>query len=247
MTEEPRELLNLVCEDFREMFPNRAENYCCTGGGGAMSMAEYTPQRLKSASVKAEQLKATGASVVVTSCHNCVDGLTDLIRHYKLDMKVAQLVNLVSEALVMEERVPVPARALPLSGYRVVVADDEPDQLLYLSTILEDNGATVFTAETSDEALELVLKEKPDLLTLDLAMPGRAVTEVYEILRKRPELSDLKICIISGRPEMRKTIYARTEVPPDGYMDKPVGEEHLVKGLRKILELSEEKERESLN
>jgi Fe-S oxidoreductase len=105
--EEPRELLQLVCEDFREMYPNRAENYCCTGGGGAMSMSEYTPLRLKSGKVKAEQLKATGATTVVTSCHNCVDGLTDLIRHYKLGMKVTQLVNLVANALVIEPK-PVP-------------------------------------------------------------------------------------------------------------------------------------------
>jgi Fe-S oxidoreductase len=102
--EEPRELLNLVCTDFREMYPNRAENFCCTGGGGAMSMSEYTPRRLKSAKIKAEQLKATGAKVVVTSCHNCVDGLTDLIRHYKLGMEVTQLVNLVSNALVVPQR-----------------------------------------------------------------------------------------------------------------------------------------------
>jgi Fe-S oxidoreductase len=100
--EEPRELLNLVVSDFREMYPNRAENYCCTGGGGAMSMSEYTPNRLKSGKVKAEQLKATGAKIVVTSCHNCVDGLTDLIRHYKLDMQVTQLVNLTANALIVE-------------------------------------------------------------------------------------------------------------------------------------------------
>ena len=65
-----------------------------------MSMSEYTPRRLKSGKIKADQLKATGAKYVVTSCHNCVDGLTDVIRHYKLDMKVTQLVNLVAEALV---------------------------------------------------------------------------------------------------------------------------------------------------
>ncbi len=100
--EEPRELLDLVVADFREMYPNRAENYCCTGGGGAMSMAEYTPQRLKSARIKAEQLQATGARIVATSCHNCVDGLTDLIRHYKLGMQVTQLVNLVAIAAIVE-------------------------------------------------------------------------------------------------------------------------------------------------
>ncbi|NIO27746.1 MAG: 4Fe-4S dicluster domain-containing protein [Candidatus Latescibacteria bacterium] len=101
--EEPRELLNIVCTDVREMYPNRAENYCCTGGGGAMSMSEYTPLRLKSAKIKADQLKDTGAEIVVTSCHNCVDGLTDLIRHYKLGMEVTQLVNLVANALVIEK------------------------------------------------------------------------------------------------------------------------------------------------
>ncbi|MBI5055057.1 MAG: (Fe-S)-binding protein [Nitrospirae bacterium] len=101
LTEEPRELLNYVVGDFREMYPNRAENYCCTGGGGAMSMSEYRPRRLQSAIVKAKQLEATGAKYVVTSCHNCVDGLNDVIKHYNLDMKVTQLVNLVSNALVL--------------------------------------------------------------------------------------------------------------------------------------------------
>ena len=72
-----------------------------------MSMSEYTPQRLKSAIIKADQLKATGVKVVVTSCHNCVDGLTDVIRHYKLGMKVTQLVNLTANALVIPERVVV--------------------------------------------------------------------------------------------------------------------------------------------
>ncbi len=147
--EEPRELLNLVCTDFREMYPNRAENYCCTGGGGAMSMGEYTPRRLKSAEVKANQLRETGAKIVVTSCHNCVDGLSDLIKHYKLDMEVTQLVNLVAEALVPPEKaVPVeePKAAATLKGYKILVVDDEPDTLTYLTTVLEDNEATTLQA-----------------------------------------------------------------------------------------------------
>jgi Fe-S oxidoreductase len=101
--EEPRELLNLVCTDFREMYPNRAENYCCTGGGGAMSMSEYSARRLKSAKIKADQLSATGAKIVITSCHNCVDGLFDVIKHYRLEMKVKQLVDMVASALVVPE------------------------------------------------------------------------------------------------------------------------------------------------
>jgi Fe-S oxidoreductase/CheY-like chemotaxis protein len=255
ITEEPRELLELVCEDFREMYPNRAENFCCTGGGGAMSMSEYTPNRLKSGSVKAEQLKATGAAAVVTSCHNCVDGLADVIRHYELGMEVTQLVNLVANALVIEDKVSapveetVPAEAvvsvaktdgLPLTGKVLLVADDEPDQVDYLSTVFEDNGAKVLQAKNGDEALELARKEKPDLLTLDLGMPGRDVGEVYETLRSDPDTADLKICIITGRPELRRLIYDRSVSKPDGYLDKPVDEERLVFNIRKIFEVAHE-------
>ncbi|MFH1922771.1 MAG: response regulator, partial [Planctomycetota bacterium] len=240
--EEPRELLKLVCTDFREMYPNRAENYCCTGGGGAMSMSEYTPRRLKSGVIKANQLKETGAKVVVTSCHNCVDGLTDVIRHYKLGMEVTQLVNLVANALVIEEKVAVPAvpEALPLAGRKLVVADDEPDQVAFLATVFEDHGATVFQATNGDEALQIARREKPDLLTLDLAMPGRDVGEVFEMLRRDPETNGLKICVITGRPELRKLIYDRSVRPPEGYLDKPVTEETLLRGVRKILEVSHE-------
>ena len=244
MFEEPREVLNLVVTDFREMYPNRAENYCCTGGGGAMSMSEYTPQRLKSAKVKADQLRATGAKVVVTSCHNCVDGLVDLIRHYKLDMKVTQLVNLVSDALVIEKRAAVPvteiAAALLLAGRRILVVDDEPDVRTFLTAMLEDNGATVFAAADGDECLALARKERPDLITLDLSMPGMDGGKVFDAIRRDPALAKIPVCIITGKPELRKLIYERDVPPPEGYLDKPVNEETLLTNVRRILEITGE-------
>lgn len=242
MTEEPRELLNLVCPDFREMYPNRAENFCCTGGGGAMSMSEYTGRRLKSAVIKAEQLWVTGAKVCVTSCHNCVDGLNDLIKHYGVGQEVKQLVNLVYNAMVPEKRVAVtevvekPAAELPLSGYKILVADDEADILTFLSTVLEDNGAIVIQARNGDEAIALAKKEKPDLVTLDLSMPGKDGGQVFEALRTDPELTRTRICIVSGKPELRRLIYESKVLPPEGYLDKPVNEETLLLNVRKILE-----------
>ncbi|MEE8575831.1 MAG: response regulator, partial [candidate division Zixibacteria bacterium] len=229
-----------------EQYPNRAENYCCTGGGGAMSMSEYTPQRLKSAKIKAEQLKATGAKIVVTSCHNCVDGLSDLIKHYKLGMEVTQLVNLVANALVVEPKVkvevpvevtPPVAEAAMLAGRRILVTDDEPDFLVFISTVLEDNGATVFQASNGDEALELARAEKPDLITLDISMPGKSGIEVFETLRNTPETATIAVCIITGKPEMRKLIYDRPVPPPEGYLNKPVDEESILLNVRKILKL----------
>ena len=248
LTEEPRELLNLVCMDFREMYPNRAENFCCTGGGGAMSMSEYTPQRLKSARIKANQIMDTGAKIVVTSCHNCVDGLADLIKHYDLGVDVTQLVNLVANTLVMPEKkvIPVeaekPAEAPALAGYKILIADDEPDTLDFFSTVLTDNGAEVIQARDGEEALALVRKEKPDLLALDLAMPGKDGGEVFEELRNDPEIADTKVCIITGRPELRRLIYERPVPPPENYLTKPVSDKDLLLNVRKVLELAEDDE-----
>jgi len=245
--EEPRELLDLVVTDFREMYPNRNENYCCTGGGGAMSMSEYTPQRLKSAKVKADQLIATGAEVVVTSCHNCVDGLSDLIKHYKLGIEVTQLVNLVANALVIPEKAVVPevpervevevAKELSLRGYKILIVDDEPDILTYYSAVFEDNGAEVFAAPDGDSALEIARREKPDLITLDLSMPGKDGGKVFEELRGDPELELIKVCIITGQPELRRLIYDQPVRRPEGYLDKPIEEDDLLLNVRKILEI----------
>jgi Fe-S oxidoreductase/CheY-like chemotaxis protein len=248
--EEPRELLTLVTPEFREMYPNRAENYCCTGGGGAMSMAEYTPRRLKSAKVKADQLAETGANYVVTSCHNCEDGLNDLIKHYKLPMKVTQLVNLVADGLVIEKPVekPVPevaavaapAAAEPLAGYRILVVDDEPDMRIFLATVMEDNGAEVIQAADGDEAIRMARQHKPHLMTLDLSMPGTDGGAVYEQMRTDPELKDIPVCIVTGKPELRGTIYDKNVPRPEGYLDKPVTEEDILTNARKILELRRE-------
>jgi len=240
--EAPRELISLVCEDFREMYPNRSENYCCTGGGGAMSMSEYTNRRLKSGKIKADQLKKTGATTVITSCHNCVDGLTDVIRHYKLNMQVTQLVNLVANALVIEEKA-IPVEKVPevaeleFTGKKILVTDDEPDFLTFIATILEDNGATVVKAYDGEQALELAKTDKPDLITLDISMPGKSGVEVYNDFKEDKNLNSIPICIITGKPELRKLIYEHPLGPPAGYMDKPITEEGLVRNLKRILEI----------
>ena len=232
----------MVVENFVEMYPNRNENYCCTGGGGAMSMSEYTPRRLKSAIVKANQLKETGANIVVTSCHNCVDGLNDLIKHYEIKMEVTQLVDLVANAMIIPEKITkeepsVIAKKLPLEGKKILVVDDEPDILLYFSSVFTDNGAIVIEANNGEDALALALKERPDIMTLDINMPGKDGGWVFENLRNNPEIAQTKVCIVTGRPELRRLIYDRPVPPPEGYLDKPVDEDKLLLNIRKILEV----------
>ena len=252
MFEEPRELLNMVCSDFREMYPNRAENFCCTGGGGAMSMSEYAPQRLKSAKIKADQLKATGAKIVITSCHNCVDGLFDLIKHYELDMEVKQLVDMVYSAMVVPvrevpEAVPVavgedvgPAKLL--EGYKILVIDDEPDVRIYLRMIFKEQGAEVIEAPDANQGIRAIRAENPDLVTLDLIMPHKTGEKLYWELRKDEKYADLPIVIITGHgkadaPTVNFHSFIKEKgVPePNAFMEKPIDPRLTVDTAIKVL------------
>ena len=77
--------------------------------------------------------------------------------------------------------------------------------------------------------------EGPDLVTLDIQMPQKDGGEVFEEMRNDPELKTIPVCIISGKPELRRLIYQRTVPPPEGYIDKPINEKNLLLNIRKIL------------
>ena len=124
--------------------------------------------------------------------------------------------------------------------------NDEPDRLMYLATVFEDHRVTVLRTTNGDEALAMVHNEKPDLMTLDLQMPGRDVGEVFQARRTDPELDTLKICIITGRPELRRLIYHRSVRPPEGFLTKPVTEESLLIAVRKCLKLSHQEQLEAI-
>lgn len=129
-----------------------------------------------------------------------------------------------------------------LKGRKILVVDDEEETRILISSILEDNGAKTIQASDGDEAIELARRERPDLMTLDLSMPGKSGVDVFVIVREDPELRDIPICIITGRPEMRKLIYERpAHSPPEGYMDKPFTDKALLRNVRKILEIRGQK------
>lgn len=95
-----RRILRKAVTTFTEMTPNRAENFCCGGGGGQLSMARYKARRIQAGGVKAGQIKATGAKIVVAPCHNCIDQLMELNKEYKLDVQIKTVAEMVAEAIV---------------------------------------------------------------------------------------------------------------------------------------------------
>ncbi len=101
IVEEQRFILKQAVADFREMTPNREKNFCCGGGGGQLAMTRFSERRLKVGKIKADQIKATGAKIVATPCHNCIDQLMELNKHYKLGVEIKTVCEVAADALVL--------------------------------------------------------------------------------------------------------------------------------------------------
>jgi Fe-S oxidoreductase len=101
ITEEPREILNTICEDFVDMVPNRTENYCCGGGGGTVSIDEIRAFRTgPMGKRKADQIRATGAKYLVSPCANCKKQLGEVCEDNDLgDVEVVGLHDLLLKCI----------------------------------------------------------------------------------------------------------------------------------------------------
>jgi Fe-S oxidoreductase len=105
VSEPQRSILRRTVRHFVEMTPNRAENFCCGGGGGQLAMAQFQAKRLQAGGMKAEQIRRSGAKTVVAPCHNCIDQLMELNREYKLGVSIKTVAEMVADALVFEPSV----------------------------------------------------------------------------------------------------------------------------------------------
>ena len=100
IVDQPRELLKSFVKDYVEMTPNGENNYCCGGGGGTVSIDEMHDFRMKiGGKVKADQLRNTGADLVVAPCANCKKQLRELIDYHEIPIKVVGLHELLYRAV----------------------------------------------------------------------------------------------------------------------------------------------------
>jgi len=97
--EEPRCIIRAVASDFREMTPNRIHSFCCGAGSGLVAVPEWTDIRLQAGKLKADQIRRTGAKIVITSCDNCRYQIGELNEHYGLNIEVTSISELTAKAL----------------------------------------------------------------------------------------------------------------------------------------------------
>jgi two-component system alkaline phosphatase synthesis response regulator PhoP len=110
---------------------------------------------------------------------------------------------------------------------KILIADDEPDILEIIKFNLQGEGYEVFTAKNGDEAVELAKKHQPDLIILDIMMPGKNGIEVCNILRLQPSFKDTLIIFLTALSDENTEIRG-LETGADDYLAKPIGTKVLI-------------------
>lgn len=126
----------------------------------------------------------------------------------------------------------------------ILVVDDEPDIRLFLTTVLEDAGFNVMTANNGKHALERVSERKPDLISLDLVMPKMGGLKLLAYLQKNPEWSKIPFIVVTahahdelGKEDFMKLKAEKVLVGPHSYIEKPVVPSEYVEKIKKALGL----------
>lgn len=138
---------------------------------------------------------------------------------------------------------------------KILIVDDERDVITFVSAILEENGYTSISAKDGVEGLEVLRKENPDLVLLDLMMPKKSGITMFQELRGDPQMSNTPVVVVTGVSEVtgvdfRNFMYKqplRDEkkfvettgltkyTVPDGYVEKPIDPDELIKAVKHAL------------
>jgi Fe-S oxidoreductase len=109
-TEDARYVLKDFATDLREMQPSGIYSWCCGGGGGVQAIQRASELRYKVFKLKMDQVEATGANTMVSSCSNCRLTMDESKAHWKWENTIASLVELVADHLIEDETMADAAR-----------------------------------------------------------------------------------------------------------------------------------------
>lgn len=115
-----------------------------------------------------------------------------------------------------------------------MLVEDEESVRLLLRLTLEVGSVEIIEAPDGDTAVETCLAERPDVVFLDWALPGRSGVEVCREIRDRPETEDTTIIMLTARSGEEQRMEGLA-AGADDYIAKPFSPEHLLDKLREIL------------
>jgi DNA-binding response OmpR family regulator len=124
----------------------------------------------------------------------------------------------------------------------ILIVDDEPGIVVPVQFLMEQQGYNVMTADRGEDALDLIYQYKPDLVLLDIMLPGIDGYEVCEIVRLNPDYRDVKIVFFTAKG--RETEIAKgLALGADAYITKPYSNVELVAKVKELLEKTDENSR----
>ncbi len=122
-----------------------------------------------------------------------------------------------------------------LQGKRILLVDDDQDILTSLEAAFEPTGAVIETAANGNKAVELAEKNVPDLVVLDMMLPGRSGFLVLEKIKaKKPRNAKPFVVMITGNPGKRHQMYAES-LGVSEYFTKPVKLDKLIATAERLL------------
>lgn len=107
---------------------------------------------------------------------------------------------------------------------KIMVVDDDPNVVYYLVGLFHDNGYETCAAHNAPEAFDILQKEKPDLITLDIDMPEVTGPQFYRKFTKMDDLKDIPVIVISGLAKPHLAVKKAVAV-----VEKPFDREQLLK------------------
>lgn len=119
---------------------------------------------------------------------------------------------------------------------RVLVADDDEDILLLVSTRLRRDGFEIIEARDGDEALALLREHVPTVAVLDIGMPGLDGLEVLEAIRESAELAGIRVLLLTAKAQ-EQDVRRGYAAGADAYMKKPFSPAALSQAVRELIAL----------
>ncbi|TQV89021.1 response regulator [Aliikangiella coralliicola] len=117
---------------------------------------------------------------------------------------------------------------------KILIVDDSPTEIHVLSTILESNGYEVVTAESGEAGVEVAKQELPDLVLMDVVMPGLNGFQATRQLKKDPATAHIPVVIVTTKDQETDKIWGMRQGAKD-YLTKPVEEGNLINTIQAIL------------